>query len=1034
MGSKISLIIPVYGTEVYLDRCIKSVLGQSYKNIEVIFVDDCSPGNAEEIILKYQQIDSRVIYCRHEKNKGLFHARLTGADKATGDYIAFLDSDDYVSCDYYHRLLCSAQLWEADIVIGKTVRELSDGNRFIDNYHDMNFSFDYLEGAEIRKSFWEQEGYNYSWHTIWNKLYSMELWKKARPYYEKIQGHLIMTEDIAYSSVLFYFSKKVATVPNDAIFYCENESASTNTQHITLGKFSKNVKDIITVFNFIKEFLEDQRAPLDIIDHYKNFRKYYAKMWDCCAKWNFKNEELKQASVLIEQLYPKLDEAMAEKDYFFEKQKTKWNEGFEHIKKLIMSEQAEYISFDIFDTLIVRTLGHPSDVFTLLNPLFRRLLNTNVSFEKIRAQGEQEARAYYGELEPERQDITLTEIYSYLEKFYSIPHDVAQQIKQAEIELELEVTNTRKAAMELYELAKISGKKIIIISDMYLERKTIEALLCKNGYNEYDKLFVSSEIRKTKHSGDLFRYVLQQLGCEPERILHIGDTWRNDIEMAQVCGINTIFFPKTQEVFENKIVGIQTNDCSRIGDFAASDIIDRSAYKTSLGYSSMISIAANMYFDNPYRTFHCQSDLNSDPYFIGYYALGMHLVGICKWMIEEAIQRGYRKLYFMSRDGYMPMKIFKIVSKAYPDAPSAEYLYASRKALMPWILKESFDFYDMPVEVLNHSPITLIQILAFCSKNISGNELKAICDHAGINPQNKFKNKTEYRQFINLFLLEIYDAQKHEEEKKKCTEYYKRIQSDEATVDLGYSGRIQGAISAAIGHGVDVFFIHSDNKRYLEEKERYQFQIHTFYDFTPCMTGLFREHIFSSVEGSCIGFYKDNNEIKPVLENEEKIFQDKLVIHLLQKGALDFVAFYMEKLGKYFPELPLKPTELSLPFEGFLRFAKDADLDIFSASYFEDMVYGAVKSLSVSQAVRDRYYSYFRTVSFGDISCTPGTDFSMNLYDRIKDQNIVVKFFIYLFADRENLKDKVSRRLRGKNIAYSFCRNCYYMLFDNKTK
>lgn len=1033
MRSKISLIIPVYGTEIYLERCIRSVLGQSYKNIEVILVNDCSPGNAEEIIQRYQQMDSRVIYCRHEKNKGLFRARLTGADRATGDYIAFLDSDDYVSCDYYHRLLCSAQRWDADIVIGKTVREMSDGNRFIDNYHDMNFSFEYLEGTEIRKSFWEQEGYNYSWHTIWNKLYSINLWKQARPYYEKIQGHLIMTEDIAYSSVLFYFSKKVTTVPNDAIFYCENESASTNTQHLTFGKFSKNVRDIITVFDFVKEFLTEQNAPLNIMDHYENFRKYYAKMWDSCAKWNFKNSELQQALELIEQLYQKLDGVMEEKDYFFEKQKTQWHDGFEYAKQLIMSDQFEYISFDIFDTLIVRALGHPCDVFTLLNPLFRQLVNTNVSFEKIRIDGEQEARSYYGETDPVRQDITLTEIYSYLEKSYSIPHAAAQQMKQAEIELELEVTSARKAARELYDLAKLIGKKVIIISDMYLEKETIETLLKKHGYDGYDELFVSSQIGKTKHSGDLFRYVLNKLGGEPSRILHIGDTWKNDIEMAQAYGVNTFFFPKTQEVFENKIVGIQTNNCGRIGDLAASDIVDRSAYKKSLGYSSMISVAANKYFDNPYRTFHSQSDFNSDPYFIGYYTLGMHLIGVCKWLIEESIQRGYRKLYFMSRDGYMPMKIYEIVAKAYPAAPAAEYLYTSRKALMPWILKEPYDFYDMPIEIVNHSPITLTQILTFCSKNISESELRSTCENAGINPENNFKNKTAYRKFIKLFLLEIYDAKKHEEEKKICSDYYKRIQDKEATVDLGYSGRIQGAISAAVGYGIDVFFIHSDNKRYMEEKRRFQFQIHTFYDHTPCMTGMFREHLFSSVEGSCVGFRKENDEIIPILENGKKIFQDELIVNLIQKGALDFTTAYLTKWGKRFLEIPLKPVEVSFPFEGFLRFAKDVDLDLFSVSYFEDMVYGAVRSLSVSQAFRDHYYANQLTITEKN-EFKPDADFSMNLYNRIKNRNIVLKFLIYLFADRENLKDKVSKRLHGTKFTYNFCRKCYYLFFNNKTQ
>ena len=93
---KISIVIPVYNTEKYFRRCIKSVLQQSYKNLEIIVVDDGSTGNIRDIIQEYIQQDNRIQFICHLENKGLFQARLTGASKATGQYIAFLDSDDYV--------------------------------------------------------------------------------------------------------------------------------------------------------------------------------------------------------------------------------------------------------------------------------------------------------------------------------------------------------------------------------------------------------------------------------------------------------------------------------------------------------------------------------------------------------------------------------------------------------------------------------------------------------------------------------------------------------------------------------------------------------------------------------------------------------------------------------------------------------------------------------------------------------------------------------------------------------------------------
>lgn len=84
-GPLLTVVIPVYGTEKYLPRCLDSVLAQSYKNLEVILVNDCSPGNAWDIIEDYQKIDCRVKAVNHEKNKGLFQARLTGAQLAQGN-------------------------------------------------------------------------------------------------------------------------------------------------------------------------------------------------------------------------------------------------------------------------------------------------------------------------------------------------------------------------------------------------------------------------------------------------------------------------------------------------------------------------------------------------------------------------------------------------------------------------------------------------------------------------------------------------------------------------------------------------------------------------------------------------------------------------------------------------------------------------------------------------------------------------------------------------------------------------------------
>jgi glycosyltransferase involved in cell wall biosynthesis len=92
----VSVIIPAYKSEKYIENCLDSVINQTYSNIEIIVVNDCSPDNLEEIVLKYQKKDSRIIYLKNEVNMGVGPTRNKGIDKASGKYLYFLDSDDHI--------------------------------------------------------------------------------------------------------------------------------------------------------------------------------------------------------------------------------------------------------------------------------------------------------------------------------------------------------------------------------------------------------------------------------------------------------------------------------------------------------------------------------------------------------------------------------------------------------------------------------------------------------------------------------------------------------------------------------------------------------------------------------------------------------------------------------------------------------------------------------------------------------------------------------------------------------------------------
>ena len=118
-------------------------------------------------------------------------------------------------------------------------------------------------------------------------------------------------------------------------------------------------------------------------------------------------------------------------------------------------------------------------------------------------------------------------------------------------------------------------------------------------------------------------------------------------------------------------------------------IFDRTKAMESIGYGAMIAMAANFYFDNPFRPFNDESDFNSDPYFIGYYAVGMHLAGLLKWIMQQAA--GYKRILFLARmDTWLNRHMTSGLNACH--MPWTEYIYISRKMVLPALIDSPADF------------------------------------------------------------------------------------------------------------------------------------------------------------------------------------------------------------------------------------------------------------------------------------------------------------------------------------------------------
>ena len=122
---KISVIVPVYNAEQYLNRCLDSIIRQTYKNIEILLIDDGSTDKSLDICKEYENKDARIIVI-HQENKGVSAARNNGLEHAVGEYIAFVDSDDYIDTNMYQSMLEISRRYNADIVLCDCLKEYKD--------------------------------------------------------------------------------------------------------------------------------------------------------------------------------------------------------------------------------------------------------------------------------------------------------------------------------------------------------------------------------------------------------------------------------------------------------------------------------------------------------------------------------------------------------------------------------------------------------------------------------------------------------------------------------------------------------------------------------------------------------------------------------------------------------------------------------------------------------------------------------------------------------------------------------------------
>ncbi len=237
----ISIIIPVYKVEKYLEKCIQSVINQTYENLQIILVDDGSPDNCGKICDEYAKKDHRIEVI-HKSNGGLSDARNKGLEIAKGEYIGFVDSDDYIEADMYEVLYNLLKQYNADVSICNFYT-VSQGKISIKNADNGINEYNRIE--ILKEILLDRNIQSYAW----NKLYKKELFDEIKyPIGKKY-------EDIGTTFYLLEKCNKVVVTGKSEYYYINRQDSIVN--NVTESTITDYIEVIMQRYDYIEENIKE---------------------------------------------------------------------------------------------------------------------------------------------------------------------------------------------------------------------------------------------------------------------------------------------------------------------------------------------------------------------------------------------------------------------------------------------------------------------------------------------------------------------------------------------------------------------------------------------------------------------------------------------------------------------------------------------------------------------------------------------------------------------------------------------------------
>ncbi len=584
----------------------------------------------------------------------------------------------------------------------------------------------------------------------------------------------------------------------------------------------------------------------------------------------------------------------------------------------------DVISFDVFDTLIFRPFSEPTDLFYIVGKQLGYM-----DFKRIRMETESIVRQKRF-LNEGTFEVTLRDIWQELSKRTGIDE---KQGYALELAAEEKYCYANPFMLQVFQIVRSAGKHIIITTDMYLPKETIERILAKNGYEGYEKLYLSCEHDISKGGGKLYRLVKREIATGPAPmqkksgaartqkagenpkgtpdIIHVGDNESADIRFAKKEGLSTQWYPNVNR----NSLEYRAYDLSPVIGGAYRGLVNNRLYNGLNAYS---------------RNFE-----------YGFVYGGLFTVGYCAFIHRYVQQHGIEKLLFLSRDGEILQRAYSIL---YPEEQT-EYAYISRIAAGKW--SSGFATYDFLRKTIIHKTgtgKTLNEVLTEMELQML---VRRICAEVIMErrfPPNPDKEERlsgknrqrEYRKIafcpedqltwdnVNYFLEAVYRHMPeirvaYASQRKAAGEWYRNLIGDTKSavaVDIGWAGSGALALRKLFREEWDidcdiVGIVAGTNSMNNAEPDMsetmlldgslvsylYSSQVNRdlYKKHDPAKAyNLYWELLTSSEKPSFQGFYYENGQVVPKFKKPEKNPEG---IKEIQEGILTFAQDYVNHFG-----------------------------------------------------------------------------------------------------------------------------------------